>query len=209
MSYLSIPTSTTDYGVVKIGDFIEVLDGVISNPQDLSETASPTFDAITATGNITSQGLDVVLEVIPSANAGIAVGNLISQGNSVSFDITNTGVLSLIAGDGINISSQTGNITISSFGADLINVYGTTTNYTATLDDGYIGVNSATAVTITLPAGVNGRVYIIKDEYGQGSGKITIQPQAGELIDKKPNYVISIPNQSVSLVFRAGSWFII
>jgi hypothetical protein len=209
MAYLAEPTSTTNFGVVKIGDYINVLDGVISNPQDLSETASPVFQSLDVTDNITSQGLDVVLEVIPSAGDGISVQNLIPQGNTVSFDIFNTGVLSLIAGDGINISSATGNITISSFGADLINVYGTTTNYTATIDDEYIGVNSATAVTITLPAGVNGRVYIIKDEYGQGSGKITIQPQAGELIDKKPNYVISIPNQSVSLVFRAGSWYII
>lgn len=31
--------------------------------------------------------------------------------------------------------------------------------------------------------GVDGRVYTIKDEYGQGSGKITIQPQTGVLID--------------------------
>lgn len=148
MSYLAQSTSFTDYGVVKIGENINVTDGVISSP-------------------------------------------------------------TIIGGIGITIDANTDFITISSTGADLISVYGTTTNYTATLDDEYIGVNSATAVTITLPAGIDGRVYIIKDELGQGSGKITIQPQSGENIDGKVSYVIGVPNQSVSVVFRAGHWRII
>lgn len=209
MSYLAEPTSTSTYGVVRIGNFIDVFDGVISNPQDLSSTASVTFQNLTVVNTLTSFGQQVVLNVNPSAGSGIDIDNLVSSGTSTSFLISNTGVLSLTAGTGINITTSTGNIVISSFGADLINVYGTTTNYTATLEDEYIGVNTTNAVTITLPSGVAGRVYTIKDEYGQGSGKITIQPQPGELIDKKANYIISIPNQSVSVVFRAGSWFII
>jgi hypothetical protein len=60
-----------------------------------------------------------------------------------------------------------------------------------------------------LPSGIAGRVYTIKDEYGQGSGKITISPQIGELIDGKVTYVIGVPFQAVSVVFRAGSWRII
>lgn len=147
MSYLSQPTSKLDYGVVKVGNYINVTDdGVISSPE-------------------------------------------------------------LIEGSGITINYTTDFITISAVGADLIHVYGTTTSYTATEDDEYIGVSSTTAVTITLPSTPSdGRVYVIKDEYGQGSGKITIQPPAGTLIDKKPNYVISIPNQSVQMVYRAGGW---
>jgi len=149
MSYLSNPTSKTDYGVVKVGNFIDVdTDGLISSPE-------------------------------------------------------------IIAGPGVSVEYDIGYITISSTGADLINVYGTTTNYTATIDDEYIGVYSTNAVTITLPPGVNGRVYYVKDEYGQGSGKITIQPSLGETIDSKPNYVISIPNQSAAMVFRAGIWRLI
>lgn len=209
MSYLSDPTSTSTYGVVKVGNFINVADGVISNPQDLSSTASVTFESLTVVSTLTSYGQQVVLNVNPTAGAGIEIQNIVSTGSSTSFLVTNTGVLSVTAGTGISINTSTGNITISSFGADLINVYGTTTNYVATLQDEYIGVNTASAVTITLPLGVNGRVYTIKDEFGQGSGKITIQPQPTELIDKKVNYIISIPNQSVSLVFRAGSWLII
>jgi len=52
-------------------------------------------------------------------------------------------------------------------------------------------------------------VYYIKDEYGQGSGKITIQPQVGEKIDNSNSYIISVPYQSVAVVFRAGQWRII
>ena len=150
MSYLAQPTSKIDYGVVKIGDFINVSDdGVISSPE-------------------------------------------------------------IISGPGITIDYTTGYITVSATGADLISVYGTTTSYTATADDEYIGVSSASAVTITLPStAAEGRVYIIKDEYGQGSGKITIQPPSGTLIDSKVNYIISIPNQSVQMVYRAGGWWII
>lgn len=149
MAYLSSPTSKDDYGVVKIGDFINVDDaGIISSP-----------------------------EIIP--------------------------------GPGITIEYTTDFITVSATGADLVHVYGTTASYTATEDDEYIGVSSASAVTITLPTADEGRVYTIKDEYGQGSGKITIQPQPGALIDGKTNYIISIPNQSVNVVYRAGKWWII
>jgi hypothetical protein len=208
MSYLSNPTSKTEYGVVTVGDFINVLDGVISLEQDLSPNANVTFnsgsfDDLYANGNL------VVTEVTPTSGNGIQISNLQSSGYYASFTVTNTGVLSLTAGPGILISSSTGDIVISATGADLIQVYGTTTSYTATLEDEYIGVYSASAVTITLPQGVDGRVYYIKDEYGQGSGKITIHPYTNELIDGKPSYVISVPNQCASMVFRAGSWRLI
>lgn len=205
MSYLASPTSKTEYGVVLVGNNIAVLDGVISLAQDLSPNANVSFD----TGNFTNlyaNGNLVVTSVTPSAGNGISVSNVVSNGYAASFTVTNTGVLSLTAGPGISLSANTGDITVSATGADLIKTYGTTTSYTATTEDEYIGVNSASAVTITLPAGVDGRVYYIKDEYGQGSGKITIQPQPGQLIDGKTNYVIGVPYQCVSIVFRAGSW---
>lgn len=283
MSYLAFPTSKTEYGVVEVGNFINVLDGIISIAQDVSPNANVTFynanisnlliaangniasliasDAnvsgtlvanvgnittlhtvnanVTGTlvanvgnivsldvgnanitenlignngsfsGNLSANGELVVTRVTPTAGNAINISNLISNGYHASFTVTNTGVTYLNAGSGISLSGNTGNITISSFGADLINVIGVTTNYTANLLDEYIGVYSGSAVTITLPTGIDGRVYIIKDEYGQGSGKITIQPQSGQLIDGKINYVIGVPYQSVSSVFRSGNWWII
>lgn len=213
MSYLAEPTSKTSFGVVTVGNYIDVANGVISLSQDLGNTANVTFANITTgnigAGNVYSNGNLVVTSVTPVAGPAISISNLVSTGQAVSFKVNNTGVHSLVAGAGISLSANVGNIVISSFGADLMNVTGVTTSYTATLSDEYIGVSSANAVTITLPAGIDGRVYYIKDEFGQGSGKITIQPQSGELIDGKINYVISVPYQSVNPVFRSGKWWII
>lgn len=209
MSYLSSATSNTEYGVVQVGNFISVLDGIISLQQDVGPTADVMFNTVDAAGSITANGNLVITSVTPSSGNGISLTSVVTGGEAASFRINNTGVLSLTAGPGISLSGSTGNITVSSTGADLISVYGTTTSYTATSTDEYIGVSSAAAVTITLPLGVNGRVYYIKDEYGQGSGKITIAPQTGELIDGRTNYVISVPYQSVAVVFRAGQWRII
>lgn len=208
MAYLAEPTSKTSYGVIKIGNYVDVTDGVISIPQDINTNATVFFDTVRS-NVVYDNNNRVVTSVAPTTGSGISVTSLTGTGPNVSFKINNTGVLSLTAGSGISLSSNTGNILISSFGADLINVFGTTGNYTATLLDEYIGVSSASAVTISLPAGVDGRVYTVKDEFGQGSGKITIQSNVGELIDKKTNYIISVPNQSVSLVFRANTWWII
>jgi hypothetical protein len=134
---------------------------------------------------------------------------VVRVGNNIVVSDGIVSVANIAAGPGITVSYQPELITVSATGADFINVYGTTTNYTATIDDEYIGVFSANAVTITLPNGIAGRVYTIKDEYGQGSGKITISPQVGEQIDGKPTYVIGVPYQSINVVFRAGSWRII
>ena len=203
MAYLAQPTTKTEYGVVTVGDFINVLDGIISLEQDVSPDASVSFSQVTIDGEV------AVTSVTPSSGDGIELTDVVTTGNETSFTISNTGVLSVSSGAGISISGSTGNITISATGADLIATIGVTGSYTATADDEYIGVFSASAVTITLPVGVTGRVYTIKDEYGQGSGKITIKPSGTELIDNKADYIISVPNQSVSVVFRGGQWRII
>lgn len=203
MAYLAQPTSKTEYGVVGIGSFINVLDGFISLAQDVSPNSSVSF------GQVSINGSSVVTSVTPVAGTGISITNLVSTGNTVGFAVSNTGVLSIVAGAGISVNSSTGYITISAAGADLISTIGVTGSYTATSNDEYIGVFSASAVTITLPIGVTGRVYTIKDEYGQGSGKITIQPSGIEKIDNTNNYIISVPYQAISVVFRGGQWRII
>lgn len=203
MAYLAQPTSKTEYGVVGIGDFINVLDGIISLEQDVSPSSSVSFSQVTIDGDV------AVTSVTPSSGDGIQLTDVVSTGNDTSFTISNTGVLSLTAGSGISLSGTTGNITVSSSGADLIATIGVTGSYTATVNDEYIGVFSAAAVTISLPIGITGRVYTIKDEYGQGSGKITIKPSGTEKIDNASTYIISVPNQSVSIVFRGGQWRII
>jgi hypothetical protein len=209
MSYLAQPTSKTEYGVTKVGPHILVQDGEISLAQDVAPDAQVMFDQVDAVSELRLNGSSVITQVITTAGTGIQIVNFVDQGPQIEFEVTNTGVTSLIAGTGISISQSTGDVIISSEGADIMNVTGVTTNYTVTPTDEYVGVNSSVAVTISLPPGEPGRVYHIKDERGQGSGKITIQPVLGELVDGKLNYVIGVPYQSVAVVFRAGSWWLI
>jgi hypothetical protein len=87
-------------------------------------------------------------------------------------------------------------------------------DYTAQVDDYYIGVNSTGPVTITLPADCGDSCEIIvKAEMGPplGNRKITIVPYDPlvSLIDGKDDYVIEVPYQSINLICRDGNWWII
>jgi hypothetical protein len=55
----------------------------------------------------------VITSVTPTAGLGIGILNLTSGGPAASFAVTNTGVLSLIAGTDTAVSSAAGNVTIS------------------------------------------------------------------------------------------------
>lgn len=225
MSYLFPEGSTTERGVVEVGANINVLDGVISIPQSVATTANITFNDINADGNVNiasdafvlgnvsaaklfDNSNRVVTSVAPTAGDGISITGLITTGPESSFTVNNTGVLSLIAGTGITISGSTGNITVSATGADFLNTTGVTSNYTATATDEYIGVNSTNLVTVTLPPGIAGRQYIIKEERGTGTGKVNVQGTALETIDGSPFKQLTA-SASLSVVFRAGAWRII
>jgi hypothetical protein len=91
-----------------------------------------------------------------------------------------------------------------------------TEDYTAQVDDYYIGVDSTGPVSITLPADCDDSCEIIvKAEMGPplGNRKITIIPPDDDssviLIDGKEKYVMEIPYQSVNLICRGGNWWII
>ena len=231
MSYLFPEGSTTERGVVGVGSNINVVDGIISIPQSVDLTANITFNDVTTTGNVTVDGdvevlsnitsagdvfaaalydnlNRVVTSVTPNSGAGISITTLTRTGPNASFMVNNTGVVSLAAGSGITLSSTSGNITVSATGADFLNTNGVTANYIATATDEYIGVNSTNLVTVTLPAGITGRQYIIKEERGSGTGKVNVQGTALETIDGSPFKQLTA-NASLSVVFRAGTWRII
>ena len=208
MSYLFPEGSTTERGVVEVGSNINVLDGVISIPQSVDPAAAIIFDELEASTALTLAGKSVITTVTPAAGDGISITALTDVGPDAGFTVNNTGVLSLIAGTGITLSGGTGNITVSATGADLLNTAGVTANYTATATDEYIGVNSTSLVTITLPAGITGRQYIIKEERGTGTGRVNIQGTGSETVDGSPFKQLTA-NASLTVVFRAGAWRII
>jgi hypothetical protein len=154
-------------------------------------------------------GNRVVTGVTANAGSGISITAATVGGPAAGFTVNNTGVLSLIAGTGISLSAGTGNITVSSTGTSVIDTVEITGDYTATATDEYIGVNSTSLVTVTLPTGITGRTYIIKDEHGTGFGKIKVQGTGGQNIDNNLSYTITIPNASISVVFSGSAWRII
>lgn len=85
----------------------------------------------------------------------------------------------------------------------------TTSSYTVTPQDYYIGVNCAGRVNITLPTPrKNGKVYIIKDERGEASKgnnrHIYIYPSGSDLIDGEDYAVLAYDYGSLTFVYRNG-----
>lgn len=231
MSYLFPEGSLLEPGVIQVGSNIDVVDGVISIPQSVATTANITFNDVNVDGDLNVAGIiesignittianvygnqlfdntkRVITTVTPTAGSGISVTGLTDTGPTSSFTVNNTGVLSLTAGTGITLSGSTGNITISAIGPDVINTVGVTANYTASATDEYIGVDSTSLVTVTLPAGVNGRQYTVKEERGSGTGKVNVQGSGSEKIDGSSFKQLSA-NASITVVFRAGTWRVI
>jgi hypothetical protein len=229
MSYLFPLGTETELGVLQVGSNINV-DGnsVISVAQSLSPTANITFNNITAsdnlnvggsltvingiatTGNISGSavfdnGNRVVTSVLPTANVGISLSNVVTSGPNAGFRINNTGVLSLVAGTGIAVSGSTGNITISATGATVVNTKGVNTNYTLTGSDNYVGATVG-SITLTLPAGIVGQSYILKNE--GGSGACTVAATGPDTIDGSATKSLN-SNASITVIYRAGAWRII
>lgn len=87
--------------------------------------------------------------------------------------------------------------------------YITSSTYTVTPQDYYIGVNYAGAVSITLPTPKkNGKTYIIKDELGEASRGvnryITILPAGSDTIDNRDRAFIAYDYGSLTFVYRNG-----
>lgn len=88
-------------------------------------------------------------------------------------------------------------------------------DYTVTVDDYYVGVNSTGPVTITLPTNLSDSCEIIvKAEMGPpvGNRKVTIKVEDSEsqhFIDGSLTYVMETPYQCVHLFCRDGNWVII
>ena len=83
----------------------------------------------------------------------------------------------------------------------------TTSTYTATDEDHYIGVNYSGSCTITLPVGIsNGEMLVIKDESGSASTNPIIV--SGNVDNDAGGFTLQINNGSISLIYRNG-WRII
>ena len=227
MSYLFPLGDKNNLGVLQVGANIDVdSNSVISIAQDVSANANVTFNSITAntatissliisgnltagnvntTGNVYSNGKQTITSVTPSANVGISLSNVVTGGPAASFQINNTGVLSVIAGTGITVSGNTGNVTVSASGTANINTRGTAVSSNVTATDEYVGATTG-GITLTLPVGITGTQYILKNE--AGSGVVTVAATGPNTIDGSATKNMAA-NASITVVFRAGAWRII
>lgn len=197
MSYQSNHSSYLDYGIVKIGRNINVVDGVISCPQDVSAEADVTFNNVKVLSDLTVGGHPVVYSI--EAGDGITLsdnhGNIIISAVSVKSDITKPD------NQAIKLCSKCSNNTI------LVD-----DDYNIKYDDYYIGVNSKIPVTITLPNNVeNGITKVIKLEMDAplGNRKVTVTTSDGSLIDDSHSVILQSPFETIVLLYRGGFWNII
>lgn len=85
-------------------------------------------------------------------------------------------------------------------------------NYSATAEDYYIGVDCKKAITVTLPpVPEDGKIIIIKAEMKPplGTRRITVEASDGSSIDGYSNYVICVSNEKVRLIYRGHCWHVI
>lgn len=92
--------------------------------------------------------------------------------------------------------------------------YVTSSTYSITHKDYYIGVNYAGAVTITLPkVDREGKIFIIKDELGEASKGtnryITILPSNSDLIDGRDRAILAFDYGSLTFIWRGNSWRVV
>jgi hypothetical protein len=84
-----------------------------------------------------------------------------------------------------------------------------TATYNALSTDYFLCVLTNAPVTITLPTGILGTVYIVKDCFGNAANNpITIQGTGGETIDGSAG-TVNINFGSITVVFNGAEWSIV
>lgn len=87
---------------------------------------------------------------------------------------------------------------------DFLNITYPAVNYNVTATDQYIGA-TASGITITLPTGILGRFYQIKN---QSVGNITVQGTGGQLVEGTVTKTLST-TAGITVVFDGTNWRIL
>jgi len=134
---------------------------------------------------------------LPNGDAG-------AQSVTIDSDIATTTGLGIVqVGSGLSITPA-GVLSATNTGTDIINVKLTSADYTALITDYYIGATKKD-IDITLPLGVVGKVYIIKN---QVSGNIEVKGTGGQKIDTSSDKTLGT-EASIIVVFDGTRWNII
>lgn len=146
--------------------------------------------------NVTIAGRGLTQNPAP---APVAPAGIIQVG--YDSDIATTSSLGIVqVGSGLAITAQ-GVLSATGTSSGLVSVKLTTVNYTAVADDFYIGANKKD-ITITLPLGVVGKIYVVKN---QVSGDVTVAATGGQKIDTASTKQLGT-NESLTVVFDGARW---
>ena len=119
-------------------------------------------------------------------------------------EIATTTQLGIIqVGSGLAITPQ-GVLSTIGTNSGLYSVKLTTVNYTALDSDYYIGANKKD-ITITLPLGTTGKLYVVKN---QVSGDVTVAASGTQKIDTANTKQLGT-NDSITVIFDGTRWNII
>ena len=81
--------------------------------------------------------------------------------------------------------------------------------YSPTIDEYFLGVIYDGVTTITLPVGVLGKAYIIKDSVGDAETNPIVVQATGSTIDGDTSYTINVNWASIGLVYNGIEWNVI
>ena len=122
----------------------------------------------------------------------------------VEAEIASTSTLGVVqVGSGLSITPA-GVLSATGSGSSLINVKLTSVNYTAVATDYYIGATNKN-ITITLPLGILGKVYVVKN---QANGDITVKGTSGQTINNSSSKTLG-DEGSIIVVFDGTRWNIV
>jgi len=120
-------------------------------------------------------------------------------------DIATTTSLGVVqVGSGLSITSGGVLSATNSGSSNFVTVKLTDFSYSVTAADSYVGATSNN-ITITLPAGILGRVYYVKN---QSSGNIKVQGTGGQTIDGAAFQTLG-SNSGFMVVFDGSRWNIL
>jgi hypothetical protein len=123
---------------------------------------------------------------------------------TLDVDIATTTSLGVVqVGNGLSITPS-GILSATGSSSSVINVTLTATDYTVTASDYYIGATKKD-IEITLPLGIVGRVYVIKN---QVSGNIKVKASGSQKIDTSSDKTLGA-EASVIVVFDGTRWNVI
>jgi hypothetical protein len=115
-------------------------------------------------------------------------------------EIATAGQLGVVqVGSGLSITPQ--GVLSATNNSSLFAVKIVSANYIVVANDYYIGAIKKD-ITITLPLGVTGKVYVIKNEE---NGEITVTGTAGQKIDGSISEKLST-NKSLMVIFNGTEW---